>query len=199
MNEQILNQVTLKLGIITGLIFLVIITPFKIYWRKKAMEKIKFSLLDGEEVLYKLRLSFINDYIVPFGFGAFLGSFLLPFALFNNLANISLVNRTNLPYFILAEIIYFLAVLYFASWEGVITNKKIKRPTAFSIFNHLGEKMNLLMDLDLNEIKSTMMEEYLSSKILKILTNNNKIYRFGGYKNMDEIKFCIDNLIKIGN
>lgn len=197
MEKEVLDQITLKMGIISGFIFLAIITPLKIYWRKKALKKMISSLLDDEEIIYRLEFLFVNDYIVPFGCGAFFGMYLLPFALFENITNIGLVNREHLSYFILAEIIYFLAVLYIASWEGGITNKKIRRPTAFLIFNKLGEKMNLLMDLDINEIKSTMMEKYWSSKAVKILTNNNKIYSFGGYKNMDEIKLCIDNLINI--
>lgn len=196
MEKEILDQITLQWGIISGFVFLAIITPFKIYWRKKAMEKIKSSLLDGEEIIYKLRISFIIDYILFWMVGAFLGMYLLPFALFKNITNLSLVNRTNLPYFILAEIILFFAVLYMASSEGVITNQKIRRPTAFLFFDKLAKLMNLLVDLNISEIKSTMIEKHWSSKTIKILTKNNKIYRFGGYKNMDEIKLCIDNLIK---
>lgn len=195
MEADILNKITLQWGIITGFIFLVIIIPLRIYWRKKAMEKIKLSILDDEEIIYKLNFSSVNDYIVPFTCGAFLGSFILPFIFIKNITSIGLINKTNLPYFVLAEIICLLAVLYVASWEGVITNKKIRRSTAFLIFNIVGEKMNLLMDLNLDEIKSTLMEKFHLSKTIKISTTNNKIYRFGGYKEMDEIKLCIDNLL----
>ncbi len=199
MEKEVLDQITLKMGLISGFIFLAIIIPLRIYWKKGALEKIKSTLIEGEEIIYRLNFSFVNDYIVPFGFGAFGGMYILPFVLLKNITNIGLVNRTNLPCFILAEIIYFIAVLYVASWEGVITNKKIRRPTAFLIFNQLGGKMNLLLDLNLNEIESIKLEKYFSTKLLKITTKNKQSYNFGGYKNMDKIKLQIDKLIKIGD
>lgn len=191
MDKEILDQITLRLGIITGFLFLAIIIPLRIYWRKEALNKIK-SALEDEIILYKIKFPFSVDYVFPFCVGGFFGSFILPFWVFNNVSNVGIVDKVSLFYFIPAELLLFFLILAFSSWAEVITNKKIRRVWNLKILNKIGKPM----DLPIEEIRSIDLQKFLFLKSISILTKNNLLYTLGGYKDMDKIKIYLDNLVR---
>jgi len=195
MDKEVLNQITLKMGIISGFIFLAIITPLRIYWQKNALDKIKSTLFEGEEIVYILEAPFSINYFFPYCVGGFCGSFILPFWIISNINNIGIVNKSNLFYFILGEIICFCSIIFIFSLINVITNKKIKRLSNIFFFNKVIQKT----DVPISDIESINYQKHLSLDEINISTKSNKLYTFSGYKDLKKIKLHLDNLIKIGD
>lgn len=195
MEKEVLDQITLKLGIITGFIFLAIITPLRIYWRKNALNKIKSSLIEGEEIVYILELPFSTSYFFPYCVGAFWGSFILPFWIFNDINNVGMVNKTSLIYFFSAEILCFCAIIFLFSIVIVITNNRIKKLSNFSFLNKIIQKL----DMPISEIESINYQKHFAVDELNILTKNNKLYSFSGVNDLKKIYEYLNNLIKIGD
>lgn len=192
MEKEVLNQITLKMGLISGFIFLAIITPLRIYWRKKALEKIKSTFIDGEKIIYKLETPFSVNYIASFCCGGFFGSFILPFFIFKNLNNVGAVSKLSLFYFIPAELlILFVIILIFSTIE-VITNIRVKKLSDIFVLNKVIKKI----DLPISEIKSISYQKFLFFDQVDIKTYDNNIYSLAGYKEMKKVKSYLDNLIR---
>ena len=195
MEQEILNQVTLKMGIITGFMFLAIITPLRIYWQKKALSKIKSTLIEGEEIVYILKLPFSTSYFFPYCVGAFLGSFILPFWIFSDINNVGMVSKNNFIWFVLGEIICFCSIIFICSIIIVITNNKIKKLSNFSFCNKIIQKL----DMPISEIESINYQKHFAIDELNILTKGKKLYSFSGVNDLKKIYEYLNNLIKIGD
>lgn len=194
MNQTISNQMTLTLGIISGFIFLAIITPLRIYWRKEALNKIKLAFKD-EDILYTIECPFSINFVASFSVGAFFGGFILPFWIFNDVNNIGIVSKTYLPCFFFAEFLSFALIIFMFSVIEVITNKRVKRLSNFSFLNKFMKKLDLLV----SDIKSIEYKKCFFIDGIDIWTKNNTFHSLAGYKDIKNIKSCLDNLIEIGD
>lgn len=193
MDKEILDQITLKMGIISGFVFLAIIIPLRIYWRKNALDKIKSLLDEDENLLYQVKFPFSLDYLATFCCGGFFGSFLLPFTVFSNVNNVGIVNKISLFYFVPAELLFLFVILAFSSWAEIITNKKIRRHWDLKIFNKIGKPL----DLSINEIKSVNYQKIFIWEAISIITKDNQFYSLGGYKNMSQVNNYLTNYKKL--
>lgn len=193
MDKETLKQIILQWGIISGFVFLAIIIPLRIYGLKKALEKIKSTLIEGEKIMYILEPKLLL-YVFAIAFTGFYWGYYIFSTLFLTLSvkNVNPMNISNLLFLLFWGVGIFIATIDYCLVFKIITNNRIIKFTNFLLLNNYLLKKNIISFSEINHIK--YIENSYLDKII-ILKKNNKRYRIGCYENLKKVYQYIEKEI----
>lgn len=182
------ESVSFKYALIMGVIFCILYKICCFFGRNKAYDRITDEIQYGEYVIYKPKFKNTWLDIGVFIVGAFGGCFLLPFWICDyNLTNIGVVNKENLPFFIIIEMISIIIILATTTMYLVLTNLRIICLTAFSPLNKFINKLGYNI-IDYSNIDSIFLRENVLFPYFYIKTKDGRMRGFNFLANQKEVK-----------
>jgi hypothetical protein len=189
--QEISDAESVKLIVLTGCIFLILVLPLRFYLRNEAIKRIKKMLDENEVIVHIPKISHIVDYYVPLGIGGFIGGFLVPFWLYPELQSIRIVSRENLHLFVVAEIIAILGILAIYSIRIVLTNFRIFSICVLPLVNKMSKNIDIkYSDIEIMSINKSFLD------ISYIKTKQGKYIYLEIFENKQEVKNQIEMLMK---
>jgi hypothetical protein len=191
-----IDSISIILGIITGIIFLVIYSISSHFLRKKALQKIKRSLLEGEYIVKEPQNVFVIDVFMPFAVAGFTGMFIIPFIIYPELQHISGymggISREYLPLCIMAVVILIFINFWTACLKVIFTNKRIFYAWSFNFLYKFKDFFNKFDNLYYSDIKDYQYENVLQIETLTLHLYNGKNYILSGFKDLKNIQSIIE-------
>lgn len=180
------------LGLITGLIFVFLFTPFFIYSKKAAMKRCKY-LYPDETPIYTIRSGAVSRTILIFLIGEFLGTFLLPFFMINNLEAIRQVKYSFLWFWILAFIIGLYGIFFRFNITYVLTNKGLRLISPYKILRCMFKEEFFIKYEDISSTE--LYQSFFMSKLLIKTKENGYFHGLIGFANLSKVKCIIESYI----
>ena len=180
-------------GLITGILIVSIFLPFFINSSKSAIARCKF-LYPDETPIYCIKSGIISSIVVTYLAGAFLGTFILPFYIFNNLTSIKQVTYTTLWIYSIAFVIGLYGVFFRFNITYILTNKGIRLICPYKILRGMFKETFFRKYENIKSIKLCKM--LFMSELIITLKDNITFHRFIGFKNLNKAKIVIENYIK---
>ena len=180
------------LGTVTGLIFVFLFTPFFIYSKTAAMKRCKY-LYPNETPIYVIKSGTVSRTILTFLLGAFLGAFILPFFIFDNLEAIRQVKYSFLWLYILAFIVGLYGIFFRFNITYVLTNKGLRLISPYRILRCMFKEEFFIKYENMKSVefhKSSFM-----SKLLIKTKDNENFYGLIGFANLDKANNIINKYI----
>ena len=178
------NNFTILLAIVTGIIILFLSSCIWIYKHNK-----EISIIKKNYPLEKIEYYFFpGKFVISFAqfcVGGFIGGFILPFFLFDNVTKIKMVTTTTLPIYIIIALYGLLFALFIGCYCIILTNKRIIAKYPFNI-----QSFNILLN-DIKEIKNIYCG-------IEIITNNNLRLPIGPHKEAFYLNSKISKIIQEG-
>ena len=188
-----MTYLTNLLGLITGIIFAFLFTPFFIYSKTASMKRCKF-LYPEETPIYCIKSGIISSIIVTSLVGTFLGSFILPFFIFNNLTSIRQVTSTTLWIYIIAFVIGLYGVFFRFNITYILTNKGIRVICPYKILSCMFKESFFIKYETIQSVK--LCKSLFLPELLIKLKDNKTFHRIIGLKHLNKAKIVIENYIK---
>lgn len=190
---DLMTYLTNLLGLITGIIFVFLFTPFFIYSKTASMKRCKF-LYPEETPIYCIKSGIISSIIVTSLVGTFLGSFILPFFIFNNLTSIRQVTSTTLWIYLIAFVIGLYGVFFRFNITYILTDKSIRLICPYKILRCMFKETFFIKYETIKSIK--LCKSLFMPELLIALKDNKTFHRLIGFKNLNKAKIVVENYIK---
>ncbi len=193
MTSYEIKHITSDLMYKWAVIFFLCYIPFRFWAQNRALKNIKAMLEEGEKIIYKPTILYYAEWTLPLFAGAFLGCGLLPFFLYPEIQQLKVINRVNLPFWIISEMVGIFAMLFFACWKFAITNKRIITCSAFNFVHKFFKKLNL----NYKDIKSVELVKSYWFTDINIFLNNGEFFFLSSLQNIGKVKTIIDEQMNI--
>lgn len=180
-------------GFITGILIVSIFLPFFVNSSKSAIARCKF-LYPNETPIYCIKSGIISSIIVTYLVGAFLGTFILPFFIFNNLTYIRQVTYTTLWIYLIAFVIGFYGVFFRFNITYILTDKGIRLICPYKILRCMFKETFFIKYETIKSIK--LCKSLFMPELLIALKDNKTFHRLIGFKNLNKAKIVVENYIK---
>jgi len=174
-------------GGITGLLLVLFFTPFYILSDKAASLRCE-KLFPNERVIYTIKSGWGSRITITFLIGAFLGNFILPFFVFENLFVIRQLHRSYLLVYIVLLFIGIYGAFFRFNMIYLLTNKNIRLISPYKILDIMYKKFFALSYEDIESVtytKNFFIEQLLIN--LKSGKTFNGLICFEKLKNAKEI------------
>ena len=188
-----INHLSNLFGSITGLIFVFLFIPFFVYSQTAAMKRCKF-LYPNETPIYCIKSGIISSIIVTYLVGVFLGTFILPFFIFNNLTSIRQVTYTTLWIYLIAFVIGLYGVFFRFNITYILTDKGIRLICPYKILRCMFKETFFIKYETIKSIK--LCKSLFMPELLIALKDNKTFHRLIGLKNLNKAKIVVENYIK---
>lgn len=180
-------------GFITGILIVSIFLPFFVNSSKSAIARCKF-LYPNETPIYCIKSGIISSIIVTYLLGAFLGTFILPFFIFNNLTSIRQVTYTTLWIYLIAFVIGLYGVFFRFNITYILTDKGIRLICPYKILRCMFKETFFIKYETIKSIK--LCKSLFMPELLIALKDNKTFHRLIGFKNLNKAKIVVENYIK---
>ena len=180
-------------GFIIGILIVSIFLPFFVNSSKSAIARCKF-LYPNETPIYCIKSGIISSIIVTYLVGAFLGTFILPFFIFNNLTYIRQVTYTTLWIYLIAFVIGLYGVFFRFNITYILTDKGIRLICPYKILRCMFKETFFIKYETIKSIK--LCKSLFMPELLIALKDNKTFHRLIGFKNLNKAKIVVENYIK---
>ena len=160
-------------GVITGLLLVFIFTPFYMNSGKAALLRCKI-LYPDENPIFFIKSSILQSIIITSLFGAFLGTFILPFFIFEGLHSIRQVSVSTLWIYCFAFLIGLYGIFFRFNITYVLTDRGIRIISPYRILRPMF-KEDFFIKYD--DIKSVQLNKSFFMSRLLIHLKNDEIFR----------------------
>lgn len=169
-----------RLLMITGIISGIIGYILSGYTAQKAIKEFQKENPE-EEIKCIFEIPFSIRFMLPFILGDFVGYYLVPFFLYENVKQIEMVTRNNLPLYVLWLIMcFFCLIIFIYCNQTLVTNNRIVTSSAYKLQNKLQKHR---MNVHLENIKHVRGINYYFTYLIEIIPYEGRTIVFGSFKN----------------
>ena len=177
------NNLTLVIGLITG-ILLTIITYIFWEYQKFKFQKMVIKKYRNENIIYKITPGKWIMLIIQFLIGVTIGGYILPFFIFENITKIKMVTSSNLTIFLIWALWGVIVSALLGAYSIILTDKRILALYPYGFFYNT--------DILIKDIKEIKIEKHG----IVIIKKDNSIFPIGPQKLAMKIYTQINNLLK---
>lgn len=197
LTEREIESISFNYGIIAGITTYVIYFISSYFLRKKALQRIKENLQEGEVIVYEPKFSYVAEVVFPFAVGGFLGGFIIPFFIYPDIQYVRtsalVMPRNTLPLWVIGELILIFALVFVSCWKYAITNRRIITAYTFKFIYKFGKVIDIKFS-NINHLEITQLKA-ISLKLLYIWLKDGTNIMVSGFKDMEKVKSIIEKYI----